>query len=230
MDDPSARLSIVTGSMGSGKTEFVRHFIYRRVMMGLVAAVYVFSGADNDDYDFIPYSTFYNRFDEGILSQIYNSQRRYIKDGVHHKPPPIMIVFDDIFPEVARERTRKKKSNDPEDFHSFQHMIKTLRHKNIYVLGVSQEIGGIPPYFREMVTGFSAHFLMADPRVAKGVSHCFPVLSGKDGIECLKYFRDRLKEKYYCLIYNYPTMKVHRVKIKPLVIPKILQWNPIVFR
>lgn len=227
MDDPSARLSLITGLMGSGKSEFIRHFIYRRVMLGLAEAVYVFSGADNDDYNFIPRSTFYSRFDENVLSEIYNSQKRYIHNGQQHKQPPILLIFDDIFPEVSRERTRKKKKSDEQDFTSFQQLIRTLRHKNVYILGASQEIRGIPPYFRELVTGFSAHFKPSSPSVAQTISHCFPPTAGMDGKDCLKYLQGRLKEKYYCLIYYYPNMKTYKVKIKLVNIPTILSWNPL---
>lgn len=227
MDDPLPRLSIVTGYMGSGKSQLVRHFIYRRVMQGLTSCVYVFCGADNDDYNFIPGCTFYDRYDENIISEIYNSQQKYKINGKIHKHPPIMIVFDDIFPSVSRERTRKAKKTDDEDFASFQHILKTLRHKNVYVLGVSQDITGIPPYFRELVTGFSAHFGINEKSAAQKISTVFPPLSGKTGDQCMKYFKDELKEKHYCIVYYYPNGKIYKIKIKLTNIPNIISWNPL---
>lgn len=227
MDDPAAKLSIVTGYMGSGKSQLVRHFIYRRVMQGLATCVYVFCGADNDDYSFIPECTFYDRYDENVLSEIYNSQQRYKLNGQVYKQPPILIVFDDIFPSISRDRTRKSKKSDSDDFTSLQQLIKTLRHKNVYILGVSQDITGIPPYFREMVTGFSAHFGINEKTAAQKISTVFPPLIGKTGEQCLQYFKTNITEKYYCIVYYYPNAKTYKIKIKLTDIPRILSWNPL---
>lgn len=227
MDDPLPKLSIITGYMGSGKSQLVRHFIYRRIMQGLASCVYVFCGADTDDYDFIPDCTFYDRYDEKVLSEIYNAQQKYKLNGQIFKQPPILIVFDDVFPQISRERTRKSKKSDEEDFTSLQHILKTLRHKNAYILGVSQDITGIPPYFREMVTGFSAHFGINEKTAAQKISTVFPPLVGKTGDQCMKFFKDNLKEKYYCILYYYPNGKTYKIKIKMVDIPKILSWNPL---
>lgn len=132
---------LVLGSTGSGKTTWLREYIYYNYKK--YKKIFAFCGSQglNEDYSFLPSNQLFDpSTEEGIkmLGKIYLLQKRLVKSG---KKEQICLIFDDI---VGVLNTH---SSDISSF--FDQLISSGRHLGISCIFLTQKFTKLSPTIRD---------------------------------------------------------------------------------
>lgn len=148
---------IIYGRRGTGKTTLLKDLVYQN--RKLWDKVYLFSRTatlQDDNYYFIPTHHKYENYDENILGQIFEEQKKDVEMKKKNKQEKaidnVLILFDDI---ISEEKIRHSQT--------FNSLFTVGRHYYITPIVLTQSIGGqngIPKVVRDnvdLVIGFAAH-------------------------------------------------------------------------
>lgn len=127
---------LVVGSSGSGKTNLIRHMLTDKKLLPSVFNIkkYVFvlcPTADmSNDFEFLPPENVFAEYNDTIVQEIVDTQKRNIKQFGKSRTPHILLILDDCLEYVHR-------------YSYINQIITKIRHFNISLIILAQKLRAI---------------------------------------------------------------------------------------
>lgn len=206
MDLEVPSLIILNGSQGAGKSHCIKYIMYQLRHTFKYGLVFTNTFFDDNPFSYIPNEFIHPEYDEDVLNNLMDIQKKLISDGIINEA---FVIFDDCL-------------DDPNQFQSsaLKRLTTQLRHYHITVIFSTQYANLLPPRMR--TNAMAIIIFQTDTQVSlmalynsygqhfESFNHFRKFLMKNIGNHKFVYYKKNCKNKYQVMLApkNIPKFKI----------------------